>query len=151
MSHGIVPDSGSQDVLLYESNAPMPRNITHADGRPWFRIEYIDGMWEGIWPDEAPRPHYPARAVKVSDVYFISGETGPIKIGESSNLRNRLSNLQAASPVVLSILATCPGGSKREREYHRQFASARLHGEWFARTPEIEAEIARLNHMEQAA
>jgi len=130
--------------MLIDDTPPAPHSFKLPDGRPWFRVEYIEGMWEAVWPDEAPRPHYPARVVKVSDVYFIGGETGPIKIGESSNVRNRFSDLQASSPVVLSVLATCPGGSKAEREYHRRFASARLHGEWFSRTPEIEAEISKI-------
>jgi hypothetical protein len=34
----------------------------------------------------------------------------------------------------------------REKMYHRRFAHRRLHGEWFERCPEIEAEIERLNN-----
>lgn len=78
-------------------------------------------------------------------VYFIeAGEGGPIKIGKTGCLKNRLSTLQIASSAVLRVLATAPGRTHRELAYHVQFADARLNGEWFARTPEIEAEIARL-------
>ena len=76
--------------------------------------------------------------------YFIGAETGPVKIGQTTDIRRRLSALQVASPVRLTLLAVCRGGCQ-ERMYHSQFAHSRLHGEWFERTPEIEAEIARLN------
>lgn len=77
-------------------------------------------------------------------VYFVAGEVGAVKIGSARDVNKRLIDLQCGSPITLKVLATVEGGQKREREYHRQFAAHRLHGEWFSRTPEIEAEIARL-------
>jgi hypothetical protein len=77
--------------------------------------------------------------------YFIGGEAGPIKIGYSVCPKDRLRQIQYHSPQRLSILAIRNGGLKREAAYHEQFAAYRLHGEWFERCPEIEAEIARLN------
>lgn len=76
--------------------------------------------------------------------YFVGGDTGPIKIGRAVNVAVRFKDIQACSPVRLSVLAVRQGG-ERERLYHRLFADARVHGEWFARTPAILAEIARLN------
>lgn len=76
--------------------------------------------------------------------YFIGGETGPVKIGFSVDVASRLRAIQTHSPIPLSILATRAGGAAREGAYHRQFAEHRLHGEWFERTPELLAEIARL-------
>jgi len=78
-------------------------------------------------------------------VYFVGAKDGPIKIGVANNAVNRLKSLQAASPATLSILAQTVGGQPREREYHRQFAAHRLHGEWFERHPDILAEIDRLS------
>ncbi len=48
------------------------------------------------------------------------------------------------SPIPLRILAKTEGSRTQERAYHARFAAIRLHGEWFERTPEIEAEIERL-------
>jgi len=85
-------------------------------------------------------------------VYFVgAGDSGPVKIGVAMSIEARLMALQVSHYEPLTVLATCPGSIKLEREYHRRFADARLLGEWFTRTPEIEAEIARLNQMEQAA
>lgn len=50
-----------------------------------------------------------------------------------------------ACPQTLGILALRNGAKAREVAYHEQFSEHRLHGEWFERCPEIEAEIARLS------
>ena len=78
-------------------------------------------------------------------VYFIGWEGGPVKIGVASDTVTRLRTLQTACPYPLKTLAISGGGILRERAYHRRFAASRLEGEWFARTPELEDEIARLN------
>ena len=76
--------------------------------------------------------------------YFVGGEHGPIKIGQTENLQRRLKAIQSHSPIVVSVLASTGGGAFAEMDYHFRFAEHRLHGEWFARCPEIDAEIARL-------
>lgn len=105
------------------------------------------------WPAiaEVPIPFYDLdrmHAAADSDhrgvCYFIGGDSGAIKIGFSTDLKARFASIQACSPVLLSVLATAPGGKTREEAYHLQFADDRLHGEWFARTPALLAEIARL-------
>lgn len=78
-------------------------------------------------------------------VYFIGGETGPIKIGLSGAPNFRLASLQIGSPVPLRIMATLSGDLETELAYHTRFAACRLHGEWFERTPELLAEIERLS------
>jgi hypothetical protein len=87
----------------------------------------------------------PSGPAAPQDVYFIGSENGPIKIGISANPRARLGNLQTGHHDRLDLLATCEGGMDREKKYHQQFAAHRINGEWFERTPEIEAEINRLN------
>jgi hypothetical protein len=78
-------------------------------------------------------------------VYFVGGETGPVKIGWTQQpIKARLKCVQNGSPVKLYVLATKPANRIQEKWYHRQFAAHRLHGEWFERTPELLAEIARL-------
>jgi hypothetical protein len=77
--------------------------------------------------------------------YFIGGEGGPVKIGCTTDVDRRLRDLRQSSPVPLKLLASTHGGQSRETAYHFVFGAHRLHGEWFERTPELEAEIARLN------
>jgi len=86
------------------------------------------------------------RAPRVpSYVYFVGGVDGPIKIGLARYPERRLRTLQSHSPVKLSLLVVCRGGSKMESQYHVHFAKHRLHGEWFERHPDILAEIERLS------
>lgn len=80
-----------------------------------------------------------------SAVYFIGGDEGAIKIGVSIAPLERLATMQMGCPIPLRILALVDGGTALEREYHQRFAEAHSHGEWFHRSPEILAEIARLN------
>lgn len=77
-------------------------------------------------------------------VYFIGSEGGPIKIGVATKPVNRLKELQTSHHERLSIIVTAKGGQAQESAYHKQFAAHRLHGEWFARHPDILAEIERL-------
>lgn len=77
-------------------------------------------------------------------VYFIGPASGPVKIGIAAKPMDRLKALQTSHHERLEILATCEGGMEQERNYHTRFEADRLSGEWFTRTPEIEAEIARL-------
>ncbi len=70
-------------------------------------------------------------------IYFIGGEDGPIKIGITNNLSERLRGFQTGSAVELSVLASHEGDRGDERAYHQWFASHRLRGEWFERHPAI--------------
>lgn len=80
-----------------------------------------------------------------SMIYFIGGDVGGIKIGRTIRPHMRLVRLQIGSPIEIRILAVEPGGVAEEKAYHRRFASSRMHGEWFARTPELLAHIGHLN------
>lgn len=96
-------------------------------------------------PRRWTQPMIPLRK-KRGAVYFIGcKEVGRVKIGFSEAAEVGLAHLQCGSPVDLVLLATMPGTEDDERELHKRFAACRLHGEWFERTAEIEAEIARLN------
>lgn len=76
--------------------------------------------------------------------YFCGPQGGPIKIGFSRDPGERLYRLQTGYPERLHLWAEAEGGKPQEAAYHARFADAWIGGEWFARTPEIEAEIARL-------
>ena len=99
----------------------------------------------GITPDGmnvATKTTEPAKPTTQS-VYFIEAAgTDLVKIGIAAVPKDRLRELQTASPHKLSILATMPGGKAAEGRLHRHFAGSRATGEWFHRTPELDALIA---------
>jgi hypothetical protein len=72
-------------------------------------------------------------------IYLIQAEgVGHIKIGfTDGDPMVRLAMLQTGSPVVLRLLGTLPGDETAEKNLHRQFASARVHGEWFKPVAEL--------------
>lgn len=89
---------------------------------------------------EAPAYVHPVR----SHVYFI-GCAAAIKIGVAVDVPKRFKAIQAHSPVPVEVFATTIGDRAVEQDYHRRFAHARLHGEWFSPHPDILAEIERLS------
>lgn len=78
-------------------------------------------------------------------VYFIGYGDGPVKIGFTTDLGQRVQSLQTGCPYTIEVLASFDGTPGHEWDYHERFKKERLRGEWFNRTPEILAEIARLN------
>jgi hypothetical protein len=79
-------------------------------------------------------------------VYFIgAGEF--VKIGFTASLTVRVCDLQVANPHPLRILACIRGDRDLEYDYHQRFADCRHFGEWFRLTPELQAEIDRLNEV----
>lgn len=83
-------------------------------------------------------------------VYFIGGPDGPVKIGYAKRLTHRLAMLIKEHDTPLAILATTPGGIDLESTYHMKFERHRLHGEWFSRSSEIEAEMTCLTSLSGA-
>ena len=61
-----------------------------------------------------------------------------VKIGWTTNLRNRLSSLQSGSPVELRVYRTYPGGRELEKWLHVHFKRSRKHGEWFSLAYDLE-------------
>jgi hypothetical protein len=67
--------------------------------------------------------------------YVIQAEGGGlVKIGRAQSVRQRLVEIQTASPVRLDIVAIVRG-PEFERTWHVQFYKLRRHREWFA--PEV--------------
>lgn len=78
-------------------------------------------------------------------VYFIqAAEAARVKIGYSADPPGRLDELSTGSPVPLALIAVMPGDPSDEAQLHERFAADRTHGEWFRRSPEIEAFIAEM-------
>jgi hypothetical protein len=82
---------------------------------------------------------------QICTIYFIGPADGPIKIGFASRLSFRIRDLRLANAFPLEVWAAIEDHPSVERAYHHRFATHRLHGEWFARHPDILAEIDRLN------
>lgn len=74
-------------------------------------------------------------------VYFIQAETGPIKIGHSSNVRSRLSYLQCGTAERLSVIGIIDGAKNEEVAIHLLFSEDKIRGEWYAPTARLLAYI----------
>lgn len=71
----------------------------------------------------------------MSFVYVIGeSECGPVKIGRTKSLEQRLASLQVGNHRRLQVLASanCPRPASVEASLHDRFRSKRLTGEWFS-------------------
>jgi excisionase family DNA binding protein len=86
----------------------------------------------------------PEPRVSLSGVYVISAtHVRRYKIGYTTDLSRRLASLRTMSPVDLVVVAFIPGARPAvEYGLHQQLADTRLHGEWFAESPELTTLIA---------
>ena len=89
---------------------------------------------------EKPKPE------PMGTIYFVSyHDGGPIKIGYTTNLNERMRHLQTASPYDMKLLAKVSGDTLVERWFHAEFAEHNLRGEWFEPAQPILDEIERLS------
>ena len=71
-------------------------------------------------------------------VYFIqANQNGPVKIGTAEDVIGRLRELQTAHYMTLRLLREIDGDRRIESALHKQFASLRIRGEWFAFHPDM--------------
>ena len=76
-------------------------------------------------------------------VYFATcREANAVKIGSSIEPHQRLVELQAYCPLLLTLEAVLPGGREEEQTFHRRFEDERIRGEWFTITEMMELIIA---------
>ncbi len=77
-------------------------------------------------------------------LYFIEAVgLNLIKIGHTTDIRERLSRLQMGCPVELRILFVIPGTANDETRLHFRFHELHARGEWFR------AESALLDYIEE--
>src|SRR5579863_2208648 len=69
-------------------------------------------------------------------VYFLYC-AGFMKIGITSRILRRMSELQIGSPWKSQIVLLIPGGKKTEEFLHFAFREERVSGEWFRMSPFI--------------
>lgn len=71
-------------------------------------------------------------------VYFIrAGEDGPVKIGTTESVQDRLKLLQVGNHLPLRVIRMMEGGRKAEAALHRKFAEHHIRAEWFHFQPEM--------------
>lgn len=76
---------------------------------------------------------------------YFAGNDEMVKIGFSRDVHVRMQSMRREADLDwIQLFATARGGKYREAYYHQKFAAHRLHGEWFARHPDILAELERL-------
>ena len=82
-----------------------------------------DGYVRPAWSQEIIRHHR---------VYFIrAGEGGPVKVGFSTDVQQRLRELQTASPHQLTLEAAVMGTPAVEAWFHHELRRWHIRGEWF--------------------
>ncbi len=90
-----------------------------------------------------------------STVYFIRRSTdasGPVKIGFTKHLPNRLRALYTATPGGVDLVAEIQGGTRAlETHLHERFSHLRLSGEWFHSDDELDRLIAQIKRAGTAA
>lgn len=74
-------------------------------------------------------------------IYFAKpiGMQGPVKIGMTQRIEERLTSLNALAAFPLELVATMPGDRHLEARLHHKFIDDRSHGEWFRWSPELQA------------
>ena len=70
-------------------------------------------------------------------VYFVQASSGPIKIGWTKDIRERLKMLQANNFDTLTCIGAAEGSTVDEAQFHRRFGKHLIRGEWFQPAPEI--------------
>lgn len=80
---------------------------------------------------------------KASVVYFVE-LNGHIKIGTTTNMKQRLATLNTGGPTPVRLLATIEGNREMEQRLHKRFAHLRVNGEWFEHRDELASFIARV-------
>ncbi len=72
--------------------------------------------------------------------FFLHRKYNAVKIGYTSNVDERLSDIRTGCPVHsdIKLLFWFRGSREEETEFHRRFRIYRLDGEWFALEGELE-------------
>lgn len=75
-------------------------------------------------------------------VYYIAASgTKRYKIGVTTNIERRMSDLQSHSPIDLFLVWRVPGGFELERAFHRKYKKYRIRHEWFEFPDEVERKV----------
>jgi len=84
-------------------------------------------------------------------IYVIEeGLNGPLKIGTTVNLEERLKTLQSGNSKQLNIIMSFKGDSKLESKIHKDLAEFKIRekGEWFYRNEKVFLYLNKLSPIE---
>lgn len=117
-----------------ERVAAIKEQFGKSPSKQWLRVKF------GATPSKATM----ARVRRARSLVYFIRDRKRVKIGHSINPKMRMQVFFTHS--TLTLMATEPGGQKREAELHRHFAHLRVNGtrEWFHLKPELEAYIESL-------
>jgi hypothetical protein len=127
----------SMDVdAVCRTEAAFDRIFSEFGGLPGLSQIYGAIMASAVMTDrQAMSAH--SQHSETASVYFICRDDGMIKIGSSSNVGRRFAALSGIVGANIRMLATMPGGTKKEFELHGRFRQHRGQGEWFSPAPEL--------------
>ena len=77
-------------------------------------------------------------SIRTGYIYFAQMEnTGPIKIGISTDPHKRMASINTGSPYPITLLYFTPGCEEDEKALHREFMKFSIRNEWFHPVKEI--------------
>ena len=88
-------------------------------------------------PDDEPKTEVVGPEPPAGHLVYLFGAPGVLKIGFTTNVAGRFSNLRASVPMELSVLGLLRASRDVERDLHKRFAAHRLRGEWYRDINEI--------------
>jgi Meiotically up-regulated gene 113 len=93
-----------------------------------------------------PRGRQPARPrPRAGTIYVLGDAIGRVKIGWTGGcVTKRVRSVEHAAGCCLTLLASIAGTQADEASVHDRFGAMRLRGEWFSRTPAVDAWLATL-------
>lgn len=123
----------NQTIFGYECKYDL-----YIDYQPYYELYDKDGYPIKEFPiseeeyKEKYSPLAKSNPYHKSLVYFISNGRA-IKIGKTSNIHQRLSNLQTSSPDQLNLIGVIytSDNTLLENKVHNYFKEKRINGEWF--------------------
>ena len=110
-------------LLWRAAGAPTPAEFAIIATEAELLCSNLKAWQAGLKP---PRP----RLIKIGVVYFLSDRAGFIKIGFTTSLAQRITDLQIASSSELRLLATIVASNRMETEFKHRFRRLRVRGEW---------------------
>jgi len=123
----------TEQICQFELNGER-----HCDHKPWLDPETGEIVCVDCGLVFDGQSEYDRAVEHNKIVYFVQSRLGgPIKIGLTTQLNQRLKQLQNESPIPLQIVGALRGDEKVEAAIHERFRKLRLHGEWFEPSTEL--------------
>lgn len=140
--HSFVDRLGTRRYYVRINGVRFPMPNPGGDARP--STEFMEKYDQIVAnrPRHSPRPREQVR----DGLIYFAGYGDYVKIGFTTDLAQRLSELQTGAPEKLKIILAIPGTLRDEAAAHRRFARSRLKGEWFRRSGAIEEWIRAENN-----